>query len=267
MYHFSRAASRVFSVSFLFSFIMMFLGFPGGSDGRESACKARDLSSIPGLGRSPGEGHSNPLQYSCLETPMDRGAWWAIVHEVTESSTWLSIWAHKHTHIQCVWGLCFLSPWCDIFYQLKTFSSNIYSVPSSLSSPFGTQLQVGMVDDLLFSHMSLNSVLVFPICFLSVLHSGWFLLTHVCPKCTVWICINQTCRCCDGPVFHLFHWSTPLVCFSLSYCLFFCSVCSAVEPTQQILPFKLWALSCRIPTCYLSEFPHLCWNSPSIDLF
>ena len=112
-----------------------------------------------------------------------------------------------------------------------------------------------------------NSVLVFPICFLSVLHSGWFLSTRVCPKCTVWICINQTCRCCNGPVFHLFHWSTPLVCFSLSYCLFFHSVCSAVEPTQQILPFKLWALSCRIPTCYLSEFPHLCWNSPSIDLF
>ena len=47
-------------------------GFPGGSDGKEAACKAGDLGSIPGLGRSPGGGHGNPLQYSCLENPMDR---------------------------------------------------------------------------------------------------------------------------------------------------------------------------------------------------
>ena len=52
------------------------MGFPCGSAGKESACNAGDLGSIPGLGRSPGEGHSNPLQYSCLENPMDRGAWW-----------------------------------------------------------------------------------------------------------------------------------------------------------------------------------------------
>ena len=50
-----------------------------------SACNAGDLGLIPGLGRSPGEGNGNPLQYSCLENPMDRGAWWAIVHGVTES--------------------------------------------------------------------------------------------------------------------------------------------------------------------------------------
>ena len=54
------------------------LGFPGGSDGKESTCNAGDLGSIPGLGRSPGGGHGNPLQYSCLENPMDRAAWWAI---------------------------------------------------------------------------------------------------------------------------------------------------------------------------------------------
>ena len=47
----------------------------------------RDMGSIPGLGRSPGEGHGNPLQYSCLENPMDRGAWQATVHEVTQSQT------------------------------------------------------------------------------------------------------------------------------------------------------------------------------------
>ena len=62
-------------------------GFPGGSDGKESACNAGDLGSIPGLGRSPGEGNGNPLQYSCLESPMDRGAWRAAVHGVTKSQT------------------------------------------------------------------------------------------------------------------------------------------------------------------------------------
>ena len=50
------------------------VAFSGGSDGKESACNARDLGSIPGLGRSPGEGDGNSLQYSCLENPMDRGA-------------------------------------------------------------------------------------------------------------------------------------------------------------------------------------------------
>ena len=58
------------------------MGFPGGSDGKASACNAGDLCSIPGLGRSPGEGNGNPLQHSCLENPMDRGAWQATVHGV-----------------------------------------------------------------------------------------------------------------------------------------------------------------------------------------
>ena len=53
------------------------MGFPGGSDGKESACNVGYLGSIPELGRSPGGGHGNPLQYSCLENSMDRGAWWA----------------------------------------------------------------------------------------------------------------------------------------------------------------------------------------------
>ena len=54
--------------------------FTGGSDGQESVCNAGDPASIPGSGRSPGEGNGNPLQYSCLENPMDRGAWQTIVH-------------------------------------------------------------------------------------------------------------------------------------------------------------------------------------------
>ena len=63
------------------------LPFPGGSDGKESACNAGDRGSIPGLGRSPGEENGNPLQYSCLGNSMDRGAWWAIIHGVTKSRT------------------------------------------------------------------------------------------------------------------------------------------------------------------------------------
>ena len=65
----------------------VFLGFPGGSEVKESAHNAGDLGSIPGSGRSPGEGNSNPLQYSCLENPMDEGAWWATVHRVAKSQT------------------------------------------------------------------------------------------------------------------------------------------------------------------------------------
>ena len=61
------------------------LGFPGGSDSKESACSAGHLSWIPGSGRSPGEGNGNPLLYSCLGNPMDGGAWRATVHRVAES--------------------------------------------------------------------------------------------------------------------------------------------------------------------------------------
>ena len=62
-------------------------GFPGGSDGKASACNARDLGSIPGSVISPGEGNGDPLQDSCLENPMDRGAWWATVRGVAQSQT------------------------------------------------------------------------------------------------------------------------------------------------------------------------------------
>ena len=64
-------------------------GFPGGASGKEWPAYAGDLGSIPGWGRSPGGGHGNPLQYSCLENPMDRGAWWATDHGVAKSRTQL----------------------------------------------------------------------------------------------------------------------------------------------------------------------------------
>ena len=78
----------------IFSFYLCILplhgGFPCGSIGEESACHAGDPVSIPESGRFPGEGHGNPLQYSCLENPMDRGAWQATVHGVAKSWTRLS---------------------------------------------------------------------------------------------------------------------------------------------------------------------------------
>ena len=67
-------------------------GFPGGSEVKASAWNAGDSGLIPGLGRSPGEGNGNSLQYFCLENPMEGGAWWATVHGVTKSRTRLSNW-------------------------------------------------------------------------------------------------------------------------------------------------------------------------------
>ena len=74
----------------IYCFLIHDKGFPGDSDSKESACNAGDSSSIPGLGRSPGEGNGNPLQYSGLENPKDRGAWRDTVHGVTKSRTHLS---------------------------------------------------------------------------------------------------------------------------------------------------------------------------------
>ena len=65
-------------------------GFPGGSEVKAPACNAEDLGLTPESGRSPGEGNGNPLQYSCLEIPMDGGAWWATVHGVAKSQILLS---------------------------------------------------------------------------------------------------------------------------------------------------------------------------------
>ena len=82
------------------------MGFPGGSEGKASACDAGDPGLIPGSGRSPGEGNGNPLQYSCLENPMDRGARWATVHGVAKSRTRLS----------------------DYTYDMKKYSNLIFSL-------------------------------------------------------------------------------------------------------------------------------------------
>ena len=81
-------------VSYVHTYIQRYferrLGFPGGSDRKESACHAGVAGSIPGTGRFLGEGNGNPLQCSCLEYSMDRGAWRATVHGAAESLTQLS---------------------------------------------------------------------------------------------------------------------------------------------------------------------------------
>ena len=90
--------TNVFSQSIGYFFILFMVSFAlqklinliSGSDSKASACNAGDPGSIPGSGRSLGEGNGNPLQYSCLENPMDRGAWWATVHGVAKSRTRLS---------------------------------------------------------------------------------------------------------------------------------------------------------------------------------
>ena len=73
----------------------LLLDFPGGSDGKASVYNVGDLGSIPGSGRSPGEGNGNPLQYSCLENPMDRGAWYPWGHKESDTTEQL----HFHTII------------------------------------------------------------------------------------------------------------------------------------------------------------------------
>ena len=80
----------MFYIISYYCMLIFVLGFPGGSEVKASASNAGDLGSIPGSGRSPGEGNGNPLQYSCLENPMDRGAWEATVHGVAKSQTRLS---------------------------------------------------------------------------------------------------------------------------------------------------------------------------------
>ena len=102
------------------------MGFPGGSDGKASACNAVDPGSIPGLGRSPGEGNGNPLQYSCLKNAVDRRPWQATVYGVAKSWTRLSDFTfHFHFHIYKL-GL----PWCgSVVKNLPANTGDVGSIP------------------------------------------------------------------------------------------------------------------------------------------
>ena len=101
---------------------------------RDSAGDPGNVGSIPGLGRSPGGGNGNPLQYSCLKNPMDRGAWWATVNRFA-SWTWLK-WLSMHT---CYWWEPFFS------YTYKHFWYQIYVFPRHQPILQVTQYQVGVL--------------------------------------------------------------------------------------------------------------------------
>ena len=98
------------------------MGFPGGSKVKASACNVGDLGLIPGSGRSPGEGNSNPLQYSCLENPMDGGDWWATVHRVAESDMTERLRFH-FIDLHILW-------W--VYYRIKDFYKSTDSLLISL---------------------------------------------------------------------------------------------------------------------------------------
>ena len=112
-------------------YVLEFKGFPVGSDGKESACSAGDLCLISGLGRSPGKGNGNPLQYSCLENSLNRGALWVTVYRVIKSNTteWLTLILEFSSGIIILFhwsvyvfyaGLCrfFLLPWlCTVVWK------------------------------------------------------------------------------------------------------------------------------------------------------
>ena len=100
----------------------------GGSEVKASACNVGDLGLIPGLGRSPGEGNGNPLQYSCLENPIDRGAWWATVHGVVKSRTQLSDFTLLHMHMYvCVLSNSVMCDSCDPM-DCSLPSSSVYGI-------------------------------------------------------------------------------------------------------------------------------------------
>ena len=106
-------------------------GFPGGSEVKSSVCNAGDLGSIPGSGRSPGEGNGNPLQYSCLENPRDGGASQATVHGVAKSQTQLRDFTFLYTHMNTLFY-----PTCTSILSYLLFSC---SVVSDSLQPHGLQ--------------------------------------------------------------------------------------------------------------------------------
>ena len=99
---------------------MIPLGFPGGSDGKASAYNVEDPGSIPGLGRSSGEGNGAPLQYFCLENPMHGGAWWATIYGISKSRTRLRNFTSPHLTMPLPFTLLF---WVQVYTPFLCFLS------------------------------------------------------------------------------------------------------------------------------------------------
>ena len=114
-----RCPSRYFETKFFWVVLKQY----GVSEVKASACPGGDLSSIPGLGRSPGEGNGNPLQYSCLENPMDGGAWWVTVHGVAKSRRWLSDFTFKQYCLNNMRSLLWTLVYIHIVLILKFHKS------------------------------------------------------------------------------------------------------------------------------------------------
>ena len=111
--------------------------FPGGSNSKESACNVGDQGSIPGSEGYPAEGNGNPLQYSCLENSMDRGAWWVTVHGVTKSQITTKRLTHTHTHTHTHNLAWILAPTCNIMYfSLSTFQIKLIGLLHPLEIRF-----------------------------------------------------------------------------------------------------------------------------------
>ena len=111
VYGFTNSRIQLKQLSIHCALVVHILGFPGSSVVKNLPANAGDVGSIPGLGRSLGGGHGNPLQDSCLENPMDRGAWWATVHGVAKSRTQLS------ENIKTLWSvLSFKYKYIYVYY-------------------------------------------------------------------------------------------------------------------------------------------------------
>ena len=127
-------------VYYFIQIIYIHMGFPGGTSGKESSCQCRRHKRHrfdPESGRSPGEGHGNPLQYSCLENCMDRGAWQATVHGVAKSQTRLK-WLSTHIFI-CV---CVFSDIVDSYIGVSSESHYRPVTGLSVSSDIGISTSV-----------------------------------------------------------------------------------------------------------------------------
>ena len=128
---------QTLEVCFLFFFFPLanfnfLLGFPGGLESNESACNAGDPSSIPGSGRSLGEGNGSLLQHSCLENPTYRGAWQNTVHGVEKSRTWLFHFLSPHPRVLPKMQINFVS--FRVENTLRTKVTLNVGIPSSFSS-------------------------------------------------------------------------------------------------------------------------------------
>ena len=129
-------------------------GFPAGAEVKASACNVGDLASIPGSGRSPGEGNGNPLQYSCLENPMDGGAWWARVHRSQRvEHNWVTSFSLSHlwknsylrlTGVETIKRLFWTLKYCGLEADWKTTQTQtIYYGKEKNDSEYGTNISNG----------------------------------------------------------------------------------------------------------------------------